>query len=263
MLKSLCVLSTVALLGACSHHQNKKMTNPYQVSKSFLDVIKMEKPGKPEREKRFPASTKSIPGIKEFIIALKENPDFFKAPVGLEVVRENSAVHEGASYKDVYKSVYLKQNQHGYFVFEYNESDEKAPNDFVLYEKERIEGIEEDLLSQVNILSIKKLSPTKYALTYKFPESIGFKGSCEMELDLLKSNQLQESICKDSSGAVVSEDKILSIKPINIKDYALNLKSIKLEVRPNALDCPYSSNEQGCFDHVIDNEEKDWSYLLK
>jgi hypothetical protein len=263
MLKSLCVLSAVALLGACSHQQPKKVSKPHHVSKSFLDVINTKKPGKPETDERFPASTKTIPGLKDFMVALKANPDFLKAPVGVEVVKEDSGVYEGESYKEQDKTVYLKQNSHGYFVFEYDDRDEESPIDFILYERQRIEGVEEDIVEQGSIQSFKKLSPTKYVMTFKFPESSGFKGTCEMQLDLLKSSELQEILCKDSSGAIVSQTKILSVKPINIKDYSSSLKSIKLEVRPNALDCSSATDDQECSDNVKDDQEKDWSYLLK
>jgi hypothetical protein len=263
MFKSVCVLSALALLGACSHQQPKKVSKPYHVSKSFLDVIKTKKPGKPEVDKRFPASAKSIPGLQEFLVALKANPDFLKVPVGYEVVKEDSGTYEGESYKELDKSVFLKQNLHGYFAFEYDDRDEESPIDFILYESQRIDGVEEDIVSQGNIQSFKKLSPTTYVMSFKFPDSAGFKGTCEMKLDLTKSSELQENSCKDASGVVVNETKIISVKAIDVKDYISSLKSIKLEVRPNALDCSDSTDDQECSDYVKDDQAKDWAYLLK
>jgi hypothetical protein len=264
MLKSLCVLSAVALLGACSHHQPKKVSKPYHVSKSFLDVIKTKKPGKPEQDKRFPASAKSIPGLQEFLLSLKANPGFLKAPVGYEVITEHSGTYEGESYKDQDKSVYLKENLDGHFVLE---TFEDTPTDFRLYESQRIEGVEQDIISQGSIKSFKKISSTKYIMTFTFSESSEFKGSCQMDLDLTKSNQLQESSCKSESGVLASQTKIISVKPIKVQDYLSTLKAIKLEVHPNALDCGMVTVEGGeeptCFDSVKDEEEKDWSYLLK
>lgn len=88
-----------------------------------------------------------------------------------------------------------------------------------------------------------------------------------MELDLTKSSELQGSVCTDASGAVISETKIVSSKAVDIKDFVTSLKSIKLEVRPNALDCGAMTSEGGeeqeCSDHVKDDQEKDWSYILK
>jgi hypothetical protein len=265
MFKSVCVLSALALLGACSHQQPKKVSKPYQVSKSFLDVIKTKKPGKPEVDKRFPASAKSIPGLPEFMVALKANPSFLKAPVGYEVVKENSGVYEGESYKSVDKSVYLKENLDGHFVLETYDGSESV--EFGLYESQRVEGVEQDIVSQGTIKSFRKISATSFVMTFDFPESSGFKGTCQMALDLTKSSEIQDNSCKDPSGVIVSETKIVSVKSIKLEDYASALKSIKLEVYPNALDCGMITVEGGeeptCFDSVKDGEEKNWSYILK
>ena len=263
MLKSVCVLSALALLGACSHHQPKKVSKPYHVSKSFLDVIKTKKPGKPEQDKRFPASTKTIPGLKEFMVALKANPSFLKAPVGHEVIKENSGTYQGQEWKDQDKAVYLKQTRDGHFALE---NTEDSPVNFRLYETQRIDGVEDDLRGLEHVKSFKKLSETKFIMTFSMPSS-EFPGLCQLEIDLTKSSELQGSSCKDESGKLVSETKVISVKSIKVQDYISSLKSVKLEVYPNSLDCGMITVEGGeeptCFDSVKDEEERDWSYLLK
>jgi hypothetical protein len=265
MFKSVCVLSALALLGACSHHQPKKVSKPYQVSKSFLDVIKTKKPGKPEADKRFPASAKPIPGLPEFMVALKANPSFLKAPVGYEIVKENTGVYESKPFKTVEKSVYLKENLDGHFVLETYDGTEDVM--FALYESQRIEGLEQELVSQETIKSFKKISATNFIMIFDFPEVSGLKGTCQMALDLTKSSELQDNLCKDSAGVIVSETKIISAKSIKLEDYASALKSIKLEVYPNALKCGMitveGEEESPCFNSVKDGEEKNWSYILK
>lgn len=263
MLKSLCVLSAVALLGACSHHQPKKVSRPYHVSKSFLDIIKTKRPGKPDADKRFPASTKAIPGLKEFMVALKANPDFLKAPVGYEVIKENSGTYLGQEWKDQDKAVYIKQTRDGYFALE---NTEDSPANFRLYETQRIDGVEDDLRGLEHVKSLKKVSETKFIMTFSMPSS-EFPGVCELEIDLTKSSELQGSSCKDEDGILVSETKVISVKSIKVQDYVSSLKSAKLEVYPNSLDCGMITVEGGeeptCFDSVKDEDERDWSYLLK
>lgn len=259
------MLSVLSLLGACSHQQMSTTSHPYKVSKSFLDVIKTKKPGKLGADKRFPASSKSIPGLTEFILALKANPAFLKAPVGYEVIKENSGTYEGQEYKDEDKSVYLKQTIDGHFVIE-NGEDAEAPASFNLYESQRIESLESDLATQDQIKEFKKISATQFVMIFKIPQS-QFSGLCQFDIDLTKSSELQGSSCKDEGGKFVSVTKVISVKPINLQDYAEKLKAVKLQVYPNALDCGMVTFEDGgeatCFDSVTDDSEKDWSYLLK
>lgn len=264
MLKSLCVLSAVALLGACSHHRPKNVSKPYHVSNSFLDVIKTKKPGKPEADKRFPASTKTIPGLKEFLVALRANPDYLKAPVGNEVIKENSGTSQGQEWKDQDKAVYIKQTRDGYFALV---NIEDSPVNFSLYETKRIDDVEDDLRRLEHVKSFKKVSETKFIMTFGLPSS-EFPGLCQLDIDLTKSSELQgASSCKDEAGRLVYETKVISVKSIKVQDYVSSLKSVKLEVYPNSLDCGMITVEGGeeptCFDSVKDKEERDWSYLLK
>jgi hypothetical protein len=260
MLKSVCVISALALLGACSHHRPQKSSRPSRVGQSFFGFIKTKKYTNPAEENRYPASSKTIPGLKEFITDLRANPAFLKAPVGFEVVAEETYVEGGTPERFLNKTIYLKENFYGSFSFESEDGQEKF--DFVLQEKNRVEDVEYELTSQDLAQSFKKVSSKKYIMTFKFPETMG-EVSCEMQLDLTKSGELSEHLCTDKNGAVISQKKIISVKAVNVKDYVSSLKSIKLEVRPNALQCFESSEDQVCSDSVRDEQEKDWSYLLK
>lgn len=263
MFKSFCLLSTLILLGACSHNQSKNVSKPYYVSKSFLDLIKTKKPTKPEADKRFPASENTIPGLQEFLLAVKANPSFLKAPVGYEVIKENSGEYDGQAFKSQDKLVYVKQNIDGHFVLE---SSNSGPVQFRLYDNDRLEEIENDIEAQKIIQSFKKISSTKFVMNLLIPWGQS-EGSCEFELDLTKSNELQDISCKDNSGKNISESKIISVKPIKTEDYVSSLKSIKMEVFSSALNCDMSTTQVGevqtCFDSVKDEEKRDWSYLIK
>ena len=200
-----------------------KVSKSYQVSKSFLDAIKTKKPGKPGTDKRVPASARSLPGLSEFLLALKANPSFLKAPIGYEVVTDHSGVEQGESYKIEEKSHYLKENRNGHFVLSYYDGSESPT--FTLHENQRIEDVEQEMISQEAIKSFTKVSATTFIMNFDL-----YEASCQMTLDLTKSSQLQGFSCKDNSGVTLNEAKIISAKLVKPQDYRSVLESIKLEV---------------------------------
>ncbi len=259
MLKSLCTLTALSLVGACSHHQPKTTKQPQQISKSFLDVIKTKKPGKPQEDKRIPASAKSKPGAQEFIAALRANPNFLKTPVGFEVTKRSTGTYDGQPWESEEKSVYVREDDHGYFTLETYAGEAQT---FNLYPTQSLSTIEKEILSSPQIKSFKKLSATKFDMHFEMPSS-DFPGSCIFSLDLTLSSEVQGISCKDQAGNVVNETKIVSVVPIKIQDYASSLKAVKLEVFPKSLDCQYDGPDNACFSSVTDGEQRDWSYLLK
>ena len=258
MLKSLCTLTALSLLGACSHHQPKTTKQPQQISKSFLDAIKTKKPGKPETEKRIPASAKSKPGAQEFIAALRANPNFLKTPVSFEVTKRSTGTYDGHQWDSEEKSVYVREDDHGYFTLETYAGETQT---FNLYPTQALSTIEKEILNSPQIKSFKKLSATKFDMLFEMPSD--FPGTCIFNLDLTLSSEVQGISCKDQAGNVVNETKIISVTPIKIQDYVNSLKAVKLEVYPKSLDCQYDGPDTACFSSVTDAEARDWSYLLK
>jgi len=259
MLKSMCALTALSLLGACSHYQPKTTKQAQQISKSFLDAIKTKKPIKPETDKRIPASAKSKPGVQEFIAALKLNPSFLKTPVGFEVVKRYTGSYEGQQWDSVEKSVYVREDDHGHFTLETYAGESQK---FSLYPTQNLSAIEKEILNSAHIKSFKKLSATKFDMLFEMPSS-DFPGTCVFNIDLTLSSELQGVSCKDQAGNIVNETKIISVTPIRIQDYVNSLKAVKLEVYPKSLECQDDAPDAPCFSSVTDGEQRDWSYLLK
>ena len=259
MFKYVPLFTSLALLGACSHHTVKKSSHPYKLSRSWLDNIKTKKPGKLKADRRFPASS-NIPGLKPFMTALKAHPDALKAPVGQEVLKSGYSIYEGQEYHHEEKIVYLKENRHGHFTL--STSSEDGGDSFDIIDSESIHDIEQTLIDQGNVKEIKKLSETQFKITFKVDP---YFEKCEVEIDLKKSVNLTNTVCYDLKGKVVSEDKVISIKQVNLQDYKEKLTSIKANVISNVRECDYSSQEEteNCFDTITDESERDWSYILK
>ncbi len=260
--KSLCLISALTLFGACSHKTIKKTSHPYhKMSKSFLDVIKTKKPGQPEADKRTPASKTSIPGLGDFILALEAYPAFMKVPVGFEVIKESKGINEGDAWNENTSSKFLVENAYGYFVLE---SDSEKEESFILYDKDDVDDIKNDILSQGMVTEFRKVSDKNWIMVF----NMGTKeipSLCHFSLDLSKSSELVDISCKDPSGKLDYESKVTAVTPINVQDYGKQLQAIKLEVYPKALDCDMVSpeKEEACSSSVVDDAARDWSYLLK
>ena len=259
--KSLGLLSVLSLLGACSHHHHhqpmKKAATPHRVSKSFLDLIRTKKPGKPQTDKRVPASAKSVPGLKELVAAIRLHPEFLKVPVGFEVATEHKGSYDGTEWNEVSKIIFLKQNFDGFFTLETVSGQEPS---FNLEGREGVESIETSL-STIMIREIKQTSPVNFTMTMEMKKVEGFE-SCTLDLNLRKSASLTDSTCRDAKGNIISTSRIVSTTPIKISDYVVSLKSTKLTVSPIALSC-VDGDYDICHTSVTDAEAKDWSYLLK
>lgn len=259
MFRYLSMLTALSLFGACSSHVVKKSPTPYKLSGNWLEIIKTKKPGKPKAERRVPASN-NIPGFKTFISALKAHPNALKAPVGHEVLKGSFSIYEGEEYRYEEKTVYLKENRFGYFSLVTHSDD--GSESFDIYDSENIHEVEATLLEQGHIKEIKKISESQFKLTFKVEP---FFESCEVDLDLTKSLELSSTICKDTNGKTVSEDKVISVKEVNVQDFKDKLTAVKANVTSNILRCDYSTvnDEVPCYDTVTDESEKDWSYILK
>lgn len=253
--------SFLALVSACSHHPNHpvttaKKTSPHSffVSKSWVDAIKTKKPTRPV-DQRSPASKASVPGFKEFMEAVKANPAVFKVPVGFEVTKESTMVSEGQDYKESSKTVYLKQNDDGYFTFF-----EATNSELEIFENDRFNESDRGF---ENLKEIQKISAHKYKLILQFnlPD---FAANCEVDVDLTISSELFSSICKDASGKTISQERVTGVKAVDLKSYKEKLKSVKAIAHPLALECTLEeqSSESPCYESIMDESAKDWSYIL-
>ncbi len=260
--KSLLGVLILSVLSACANkpvvaHKNGAHKNAWSWSK-FI------KSNKSAVDKRHPASVSSIPGLKEFLVALKASPNFFKDPVGSLLVTEYSGTSDGQAWTDLNSTAFLKQNRYGSFSLSGGQ-DEDHPLEFVLDDNSRYEDAEMDITNQSSGTKFEKfvkISPTKFKAYFSIND--GQKVSCVMDLDLSKSAKFLENICKDATGKLTSESKIKSVTPINVKSYADKLKEIKLTINSNALECDDLEDEDStCKTSVEDGENNDWSYLVK
>lgn len=259
MFKYVPLITTLTLLAACSHHTVKKSPYPYKVSRSWLDNIKTKRPGKPKADRRVPAS-RNIPGLQIFMSALKAHPEALKAPVGQEVLNSHYSIYEGNEFHYEEKVVYLKENKYGHFSLTTNSED--GTESFDISNSESIHEIEQSLIEQGHIKEIIKITETQFRLLFKIEP---YFDRCEVDIDLKKSANLSSTTCYNPEGKIVSEDKIISVKKVNLEDYKQKLTSIKATVASNVLQCDYTSSEEAesCFDSITDEDEKDWSYILK
>lgn len=258
MLRLAVATLSILTLVSCSHSQPKKTPHPI-VSKSFLQMIKSSKP-KTAKDKRLPASGKSVPGLNEFIRALKKHPQFFKVPVGHEVTTEYRGIDEDGPYEFTRTEVYLKDNKHGYFVLTLREGETDLSVDHYFTPEE----LEQIFLYNDDYSSIKKISPTTFLVSYETQISDEVTGLCQYELDLTKWQSLASGNCKDASGRIVEETNA-TLRAVNVSDYASYLKNTKLTVFSRALPC--KSDDGGidpeCSSSATEDYESDWSYILK
>lgn len=208
--------------------------------------------------------------MTEFVAALRANPNYFTVPVGYKVVSESSWEIEGPRQgQSTNVSIYLNQNRDSYFVLSGPQGREKL--DLELYNRLNREFLINGFGSSdidSNIVSISKKSQSEFVIMTE-NSSEGEVEYCEHQVDLAKSSFLTgNNICKDKDGRLISQWNISSVEPVQLSDYVDHLKATKLRLYLDALNCYLATEESRpassrCNTMVVDEEERDWSYILK
>lgn len=213
---------------------------------------------------RMPASVenKKIPGLEEFISALKKHPEALDLPVGSEVLTEYTETEDGEKYSYKEWIVYLKQGKRGYYALK--KDDLLMKTSLELLEADTPERVEHDIKINPGVREIKKVSDTRFHIiiaSKDYPDEV-----CGMAVDLKKSVAFFEKACQMTDGSLTYRQKVLSTKTINLKseDVIKELKAKKLVRYPDVDSCEIGSPTEDAHDcATVDEVEKDWSFLVR
>gem|GEM_PF-5727015 len=256
--KTMSVTILLGILSSCAHKipQAPKYSTPLKRVSSWMAVL--NKSPSPSLY-RIPASSKlEVKGIEEFILAVKSHPQVFELPIGHKIVTlyGEKEVLEVTRKEEV---IYLKQNKNGYFVLRKGEEDKEAFLE--AHDRVTMDSFETSLRATRGLKEIKRISVNKFRIILADDHYEGVL--CGVEVDVTKSLEFSEKACIDNkTGVTLSRQKMISYKPTNMDVLSVELKSKQLSTFPSFLTCGSEGFPEAGYCSVVDDEEKDWSFLV-
>lgn len=232
------VISVVFLLSllSCSHHklrQEKRM--PW-----FATY-------KGDSSRRTPANSKKIKNLEEFIQALLETARKKVVPIGHEEIETQFTDGETR----VTRTVYLKQNQHGYFDLSWSDSrdGELTSQNFETDYSQVEENIRKSAESG-RINKITKLKDGVYEL-----KGVDGDNSCTSTFDF--NGPTANSACVNSRGEITSKKEMV-LRKVDLSAYENLLRETRITICSNVL-----HNEDGTTCETAGATRDWWAFLFE
>lgn len=255
--KGACLFSftTIFLFTSCAHNQtdyalNGKNAQPKILAKSFFDLIKVPTlPATGNGKKRRPAQeTKEIPGLKDFISAVKKHPEFLRIPIGYAIKNVSKSKMKGVESDESSMTTthfFLKQSEVNHIALTDNSVDGLT---LQIEDNPSIIPFNEEMFSDT--VKVVHLGGSKY--------SVGVN-DCNLKFDLEQFAGLMQLECELSDYSVNSTSTLEKFEIQSVKE---KLSNVKMSVIPTVLD-EYSDLEDESWKAAIsDSEARDWSFLL-
>jgi|GEM_PF-3810936 len=232
------------LMIGCSHHSSMNKFVSKRLPHTFFSY----------EHQRSPASLKDKKKFNDLVRSIKSSPIFLEAPVGLEVVMEDTNIDGDKIYKSQIKKTYLGKKDGWNLILEQDDNSKL----YILskaYEQSDVEQHLRKMLSDKD--KIQTVTDKKFALLINRNDS-----RCETILDMTKSVHLSETQCRDKDKKLMMETRLLSQTVIDPAAYLEDLKSIRMSVEMDAINC-YEQDGTDCRPIITDSEPANWTRLIK
>lgn len=198
--------------------------------------------------KRSPAQAKKIENLEEFIQAFLEVASRKKVPVGYEEVESRFANGKTS----ISRTVYLKQNEHGYFDLTWSEhrDGELTSHNFETDHSSFVANIRRSA-KEGRITKISKLKDGVYEIK-GVHENNNF---CTVVFDL--NVPTYNDVCVNSQGEVISKRE-QTLKKVDLSAFEDILRDTKLTICSNVLS---NGNTTTC--ELTESSRDWWEYLFE